>query len=138
MAELKTKANSRSVSAFLESIPDEQRRVDAMAVARLMKTITKTEPKMWGPSIVGYGTQHYKYDSGREGDWFTVGFSPRKDALTLYVTTGFEPHADLMAKLGKYTTGKSCLYVKRLSDVDLAVLKQLIARSAKGSATTRP
>jgi hypothetical protein len=131
MAELKTKENTASVSAFLKSIPDEQRREDAMAVAEMMQAVTKTKPKMWGTSIVGYGTQHYKYASGREGDWFRTGFSPRKDSLTVYITSSFEQYPDLMEKLGKYRTGKSCLYIKKLSDVDQRVLKQLITRSLK-------
>lgn len=131
MAELKTKENSASVSAFLRSIPDETRREDAMAVAAMMEAVTKTKPKMWGSSIVGFGSQHYKYASGREGDWFRTGFSPRKDRLTVYITSAFEQYPDLMAKLGKYKTGKSCLYIKRLSDVDQTILKQLIARSLK-------
>jgi hypothetical protein len=129
MAELKTKENKASVSGFLKAIPDKQRRDDALAVADMMKGITKTTPKMWGTSIVGYGSQHYRYASGREGDWFRTGFSPRKGALTLYITSSFAEYPDLMAKLGKYTTGKSCLHIKRLSDVDTKVLKQLIARS---------
>ena len=131
MAELKTKQTKASVAAFLKSIADRQRREDAMAVAEMMKTVTRTEPKMWGTSIVGYGSQHYKYASGREGDWFRTGFSPRKDNLTLYITSSFEQYPGLMAKLGKYTTGKACLYIKKLSDVDQKVLKQLIARSLK-------
>jgi len=131
MAELKTKASRASVSAFLKSIPDPQRREDAMAVAAMMKAVTKAEPRMWGTSIVGFGSQHYKYPSGREGDWFRTGFSPRKDSLTLYITSSFEQYPDLMEKLGKYKTGKSCLYITSLSDVDRTVLRRLIARSLK-------
>jgi hypothetical protein len=131
MAELKTRENDASVAAFLDSITDRQRRQDAITVADMMKAVTKTEPKMWGTSIVGYGTQHYKYASGREGDWFRTGFSPRKDSLTLYITSSFEQYPDLMEKLGKYKTGKACLYIKKLADVDQRVLKRLIARSLK-------
>jgi len=131
MAELKTKENTASVSAFLASIADTQRREDALAVAAMMKSVAKTEPRMWGASIVGYGSQHYRYASGREGDWFRTGFSPRKNSLTLYITSSFEQYPDLMAKLGKFKIGKSCLHVKQLSDVDLKVLKQLITRSLK-------
>jgi hypothetical protein len=131
MAELKTKENNASVSAFLAAIPDAQRREDALKVAAMMKAATKMEPKMWGTAIVGYGSQHYKYASGREGDWPRIAFSPRKDALTLYVTSSFEQYSELMAKLGKYKTGKSCLYIKRLTDVDGTVLKQLITRALK-------
>ncbi len=129
MAELKTKEHKASVAAFLAAIPDPQRRDDALAVAAMMKAAMKTEPRMWGTSIVGYGAQHYKYESGREGDWFRIGFSPRKDALTVYITSSFEQYPELMAKLGKYKTGKSCLHIKRLSDVDEKVLKQLIIRA---------
>lgn len=131
MVKLKTRENEASVSAFLKSIPDKQRREDAMAVAEMMKAVTKTVPKMWGTSIVGYGSQQYKYASGREGAWFRTGFSPRKDSLTAYIVSGFEMHPDLMEKLGKCKTGTSCLYIKRLSDVDQKVLKQLITRSLK-------
>jgi hypothetical protein len=133
MAELKTKQNAASVSAFLEAIPDEQRREDALALAAMLEAVTKTKPKMWGASIVGYGTQRYKYESGREGDWFLAGFSPRKDSLTLYLMSGIDRHPDLMEKLGKYKTGRSCVYIKRLSDVDRKVLRRLIARSVKAS-----
>lgn len=102
-----------------------------MTLLRIMKQATGAEPAMWGPSIVGYGRYHYKYASGREGDWFVAGFSPRKRDLTLYIVAGFERYEALMAKLGKHTTGKSCLYIKRLADVDLTVLEELIASSVK-------
>lgn len=131
MAELKTKATRASVPAFLNAIPDRQQRADAKAVAAMMAAVTKTRPKMWGTSIVGYGSQQYRYASGREGDWFQMGFSPRKDALTLYVSGGLGPHADLLARLGEHRTGRACLYIKRLSDVDPAVLKRLLARALK-------
>ena len=97
----------------------------------MMKKATKAQPKMWGPSIVGFGDYRYKYESGREGDWFRAGFSPRKNALTLYVMSGFPKHAELMSKLGKHKTGKGCLYIKQLADVDMRVLEQLIERSVK-------
>ena len=133
MAELKTKATRASVSAFLETIPDANRRRDCKALVRMMKKATKARPKMWGSSIVGFGDVHYKYDSGRELDWFRAGFSPRKDALTLYLTSGagWRNHAGLMSKLGKHKTGKGCLYIKQLSDVDVKVLERLIGRSVK-------
>lgn len=131
MAELKTKANDASVTEFLESIPDSQLRADAKAIAAMMESVTRTKPKMWGTSIVGYGTQHYKYESGREGDWFRTGFSPRKDSLSVYITSGVEQYPDLLDKLGKYKTGRACLYIKKLSDVDTKVLKKLIERSLK-------
>ena len=135
MAELKTKPNTASVEEFLNGISDEQKRKDAFAVLRLMKQITKVKPRMWGPSIVGFGEYHYKYESGREGDWFLTGFSPRKQNLTLYIMSGFSRYDVLMKKLGKYKTGKSCLYIRRLDDIDLAVLKELITLSVKYVAT---
>ena len=129
MAELKTKANDADVFSFLDSIEDEQRRTDCYAVLKLMKQVTKTDPKMWGPSIVGFGSMHLTYESGRELDWFLCGFSPRKANLTLYIMAGFSMYSELLAMLGKCKTGKSCLYVNRLSDVNLKVLKQLLVHS---------
>ena len=129
----KTVENKSSVSGFLKGITDKQRRDDCVAVAAMMEAATKAKPAMWGSSIVGFGKQRYKYESGREGDWFTAGFSPRKDSLTLYLIGGFQKHKDLMEKLGKYKTGKSCLYIKSLEEVDQKVLKQLIARSVKSA-----
>ena len=126
MAEPKTKPTNQSVKEFLNEIPEPERRADCFAIAKIMEEITGEKPKMWGPSIVGFGTYHYKYASGREGDWPMMGFSPRKRDLTLYIMMGFERHADLMEKLGKHSTGKSCLYIKRLSDVHIPTLKKLI------------
>ena len=131
MAELKTKQTNASVKDFLNQIPDEERRKDCIAVAKIMEEITGTKPKMWGPSIVGFGSYHYKYESGREGDWMITGFSPRKKDLTLYIMMGFEKHPELMKQLGKHSTGKSCLYIKRLSDIHLPTLKKLIKQSVK-------
>lgn len=131
MAELKTKQNEQSVEKFLQGIADKQTREDCFTILEIMKQITKSEPKMWGSSIVGFGTYHYKYESGREGDWFLTGFSPRKQNLTLYIMAGFARYDELMKKLGKYKTGKSCLYIKSLADVDLPTLKQLIQQSVK-------
>jgi len=133
MAELKTKQTAQSVERFLKGIADAGRREDCFTVAKIMQEVTGCEPKMWGTSIVGFGTQHYKYDSGREGDWMLTGFSPRKQNLTLYINGGFEKYDDLMQKLGKHTVAKSCLYIKRLSDVDLPTLKKLIRSSVKDS-----
>ena len=130
-AELKTKVNDASVADFLSSVVDEQKRKDSFEILKIMKQITKEEPKMWGSSIVGFGTYHYKGASGREGDWLQIGFSPRKQNITLYIIPGFERYQGLMKKLGKYSTGKSCLYVKRLSDVNVDVLKELITESLK-------
>lgn len=131
MAELKTKQNEKSVEKFLNGIADKQTREDCFTISEIMKQITKSEPKMWGSSIVGFGTYHYKYESGREGDWFLTGFSPRKQNLTLYIMAGFARYDELMKKLGKYKTGKSCLYIRSLADVDLPTLKQLIQQSVK-------
>ena len=131
MAELKTKKNIASVSRFLDGITDEERRRDCLTVADLMKRATKTEPAMWGTSIVGFGSYHYKYESGREGDWFLAGFSPRKQDLTLYIVPGVERYPSLLKKLGKHKTGRSCLCIKRLCDVDVKVLGELIERSVK-------
>lgn len=129
MAELKTKKNKLSVTKFLNSIADDQRRKDSFEVMELMKKITKEEPTMYGASIVGFGTYHYKYETGREADWFLVGFSPRKLNLTLYIMTGFSKYDSLMKKLGTHSTGKSCLYIKRLEDLDKKVLAELIKQS---------
>ncbi|MEM1137520.1 MAG: DUF1801 domain-containing protein [Bacteroidota bacterium] len=126
MAELKTKLNDGNVLAFLESVENEKRKIDSMKMLEIMKEITNAEAKMWGNSIVGFGTYHYKYESGREGDFFITGFSPRKQSLTLYIMPGFEKYDSLMRKLGKHKIGKSCLYISKLEDVDITVLKMLI------------
>ena len=130
-AELKTKLNDASVEDFLNTVSDEQIRADCFEIAKLMKQVTKAEPKMWGSSIVGFGSYHYKGASGREGDWMLVGFSPRKQNLTLYIMAGFDRYDELMNKLGKFSTGKSCLYIKKLADVDKKVLKELISESVQ-------
>lgn len=126
MAELKTKKTVASVEDFLAGITPEKKRQDATALCELMKKVTKLEPKMWGSSMVGFGDYHYRYESGHEGDTFLVGFSPRKANLTLYIMPGFEPFAALLSKLGKYKTGKSCLYINTLDDVDLPTLRKII------------
>lgn len=131
MAENKTKATKVSVAEFVNSIEDGQKRADARKVAAMMRRATGKRAKMWGPSIVGYGTYHYEYESGREGDFMITGFSPRRQALTVYILAGFGRFETLMGKLGKYKTGKSCLYIKRLSDVDEKVLEKLIDGSVK-------
>jgi len=131
VAELKTKETKESVKAFLNKIPEEQRREDCFAVARIMEEITGDKPKMWGPSIVGFGKYHYKGASGREGDWMIVGFSPRKQNLTLYLMSGLDKYEALMKKLGKHSATGSCLYIKRLSDVDVPTLKKLIRESVR-------
>jgi hypothetical protein len=131
VAELKTKVNDASVDRFLQSVKDERVRKDCYKILDIMQKTTKAEPKMWGTSIIGFGSYHYKGKSGREGDWMLTGFSPRKQNLTLYIMPGFDEYEKLMKKLGKYTTGKSCLYIKKLEDVDTKVLKELVAKSAK-------
>ena len=130
-AEVKTKVNDASVTKFLNGVADEQKRNDCFEILKLMKQITKAEPKMWGSSIVGFGSYHYKGKSGREGDWPLTGFSPRKQSLTLYLTGGFEAHTALLKKLGKFTTSVGCLYIKTLDDVDRKVLKELVQASVK-------
>lgn len=129
MAALKTQRNADDVLEFLESVSHPKRREDGLAVLALMKTITGLKPEMWGNSIVGFGSYHYRYDSGREGDWFITGFSPRKQSLTLYIMAGFDRYDELMANLGKYKKGRSCLYINKLEDVNLAVLSDLIQAS---------
>lgn len=131
-AEPKTKPTQASVKDFLNQIPDEERRKDCFEVAKIMEEASGSKPKMWGPSIVGFGTYHYKYASGREGDWPVLAFSPRKKDLTLYIMAGLaDKYPELMEKLGKHSTGKSCLYIKRLSDVHMPTLKKLIRESVK-------
>ncbi len=137
MAELKTKPTTDSVDDFLARVADEKRRADCRVVRDLMAEATGAEAEMWGSSIVGFGRYRYKYASGREMEWMVMGFSPRKGDLTLYLTQGFEPFPHLMERLGKYKTGKSCLYLKRLEDVDLNVLRELVARSVETVAAQR-
>ena len=131
MAENMTKKNQASVSKFLNAIRDDRKRKDAKTVAKIMKRVTGERQRMWGTSIVGYGDHHYTYANGREGDWMLSGFSPRKQALTLYIMSGFSKYRSLLKKLGKHTTGKSCLYIKKLDDVDLEVLERLIEQSVE-------
>lgn len=131
MAELKTKKTEASVEKFLNQVPDEARREDCFQIARLMEEITGDKPKMWGASIVGFGSYYYKYASGHEGEWPITGFSPRKQDLTLYIMPGFAEYGELMEQLGKHRTGKSCLYIKRLSDIHVPTLKKLIRASVK-------
>ena len=129
MAELKTKPTKQSVKDFVDAIQDEQQKKDCRTVSRIMKRVTRANPKIWGSGIVGFGSYHYKYASGREGDWFLAGFAPRKQNLTLYIMSGFKKYSALLKKLGKHKIGGSCLYVKRLDDVDMDVLTQLIEES---------
>ena len=137
MAELKTKETEESVAEFLDRVNDESRKKDCQTVLKLMKEATKAEPKMWGDSMVGFGRYRYKYASGKEGEWFVTGFSPRKNDLTLYITSGFEAFDDLLKRLGKHKTSVSCLHIKNLKDVDLKILKELIKQSVKKMASQR-
>lgn len=138
MAELKTQKNDASVEDFLNEIPDERKREDSFAILKLMQEITGEEAAMWGTSIIGFGSYRYKYASGREGEWFVTGFSPRKRNLTLYIMAGFEGYDTLLADLGKFKTGKSCLYINKLEDVDIPTLRRLIEQSVDHMAKTNP
>ena len=133
MAELKTKPTKADVEKFLNSIKDDKKREDSFKILKLMKQITREEPKMWGAHIIGFGSYHYKYASGREGDWFLAGFSPRKQSLTIYTMTYVDKHKDLLKKLGKFKTGKGCLYINKLADVDLKILKELLTTTVKAN-----
>jgi hypothetical protein len=127
----KTQPTAVPVTDYLNTLADTQQRADAFALAALMQTASGLPPKMWGPAIIGFGEAHYVYESGREGDWFFIGFAPRKAALTLYAMGGWKNHPELLAKLGKHTLSSGCLYIKRLSDVDQSTLKQLCQAAAK-------
>ena len=136
MATNKTRPNHQSVAAFINNLDDPIRREDCFKVQQMMQEVTGCEAVMWGASIVGFGSYHYRYDSGREGDFMLIGFSPRKQYLTLYIMAGFPRYAPLLEKLGKFKTGKSCLYLKKLEDVDFAVLKELVRLSSEHTAAT--
>ena len=129
MAELKTKKTSASVEAFLKRVADPQQREDCFTVLQMMKEATGLKPKMWGSSMVGFGSFHYKYPTGREGEWFITGFSPRKGNLSIHIMAGCARYGELLRKLGKHKTGVACLYVKQLTDIDLGVLKDLVKES---------
>jgi hypothetical protein len=126
MAELKTQRTDASVADFLAGVDNDPRREDAQAVCALMTEVTGEQPAMWGASIVGFGSYEYRYGSGQQGVWLAVGFSPRKQSLTVYISEGLDGHADLLRRLGRHSTGKSCLYLARLSEVDLEVLRELV------------
>ena len=138
MAENKTKPTKLSVAAFIDALADPAKRADAKVLVKLMQSAAGEEPKMWGPSIIGFGSYHYKYESGREGDIPVVAFSPRKAATVLYGMTGFSEAAALLAKLGKHTTGKGCLYIQKLADVDQQVLEALVVRSLEARRARHP
>jgi Domain of unknown function (DU1801) len=129
MAELKTKLNDSSVEGFLNTVKDEQKRSDSFELLKIMQEISGEPPKMWGTAIIGFGSYHYVYASGREGDWMLAGFSPRKSSISLYLMAGFDRLGDELAQLGKHKVGKGCLYVKRLSDIDEKVLKKMVKKS---------
>jgi hypothetical protein len=129
MAENKTKPTAQSVAGFIDALTDAAKQADAKALVKIMQKITGEKAKLWGPSIIGFGSYHYVYDSGREGDMPVVAFSPRKSAIVFYLKLGFADYESLLAKLGKHTTGKGCLYVKKLADVDQEVLEALISKS---------
>jgi len=137
MAENKTKQTKVSAADFIGALTDADKRADAKAIVKMMQSATGEKPKMWGPSIIGFGSQHYKYDSGREGDMPIIGFSPRKPATVLYGVTSSKDSAALLAKLGKHTGGKSCLYIKKLADVDQKVLEAMIGKSVAAKRALR-
>jgi hypothetical protein len=138
MAELKTQRNDKNVEDFLNTVSDEKKRTDSFTILELMEDVTGAEAEMWGDSIIGFGSYHYKYANGRNAEWFLTGFSPRKQNLTLYIMSGFDEYDDLLGKLGKHSTGKSCLYIKRLEDVDQDVLRDLVSKSVEHMKETNP
>lgn len=138
MAEKKTKVTDQAVQAFLERVEDDKKREDCFTLAQLMQEITGHEPRMWGSAMVGFGQYHYKNPGGSEGEMFLAGFSPRKQNLTLYIMSGFDEYEALLSKIGKYKTGKSCLYLKTLKEVDLNALREMIARSVEHMRKTNP
>lgn len=131
MAELKTKKTELSIEEFLEKITNKEQQADSRTIIELMQKATKSPPKMWWSAIIGFGDRHLVYDSGRELDWFVIGFSPRKNAISLYLSFDIN-FCPLLAKLGKHKTGKGCLYIKKLSDIDTTILKQIISDVVKG------
>ncbi|MFW5769061.1 MAG: DUF1801 domain-containing protein [Spirochaetota bacterium] len=131
MAENKTHRNGKSVDTFLGSVENDRKRADSKTLLEMMRRITGEEPRMWGDSIIGFGSQHYTYKSGREGDWFITGFSPRKQNISVYLSYGFGEWDDLLNRLGKHKTGKACLYINKLDDIDSNVLEDLIRRTVE-------
>lgn len=131
MAELKTKPNDKNVEEFLQKVENPRKRNDSFEILNLMREVTQEEPIMWGDSIVGFGNYHYKYASGREGDWFQIGFSPRKQSLTIYIVPEIERFEEILNRLGKFRTGKSCLYINKLQDINILTLKELMEKSVK-------
>lgn len=138
MSDLKTRPTDNDVEAFLNGVENDAQRQDSRQILEMMRQVTGEEARMWGDSIVGFGSYHYTYASGRQGDWFLAGFSPRKQNLTLYIMSGFDRYDTLLGKLGKYRTGKSCLYIKKLEDVDQDVLRKLVQQSVDHMRATNP
>lgn len=138
MGDIKTRETDASVDAFIDGVPNERQRVDSRALVAMMREVTGEEPRMWGDSIVGFGRYHYRYKSGQDGEWPLVGFSPRKQNLTIYIMPGFERYAELLPRLGKHKTSVGCLYVKRLSDVDQDVLREIVRDAAAHMKATNP
>ena len=138
MAQNKTVANNMDVNAFIDAVEPVAKREDARLITQLMEEVTGEPATMWGSSIIGFGSHHYRYESGREGDLPLVGFSPRKQAITLYIMAGFEAYEGLLNKLGKHSTGKACLYIKKTADVDMAVLRELVRECADHMRRTNP
>ncbi len=138
MAETKTKPTAASVDDYIDAIDDERKRDDSRVLVKMMTKITGEKPRMWGPSIIGFGSYHYKYDTGHEGDAAIAGFSPRKAALTVYITSDFEKYGDLIAKLGKHKASKACLYIKKLDDIDMQVLEALVRQSVASARKMYP
>jgi hypothetical protein len=138
MAELKTQENDASVDDYLNSVEDDKKREASFKVKELMEDVTGEEARMWGESIVGFGHYKYKYASGREGEWMITGFAPRKRNLTLYIMSGFEEYDDLLDKLGEHSTGKSCLYINKLEDINMDVLRELVNKSVQHMKETNP
>lgn len=136
MPQNKTLPTAASVADFLAAVPNARRREDGEALLEMMRDITGIEPQMWGPSIIGFGSYHYKYESGREGDMPMIGFSPRSRSLSLYIMDGFDDHDDLLSRLGKHRKGASCLYINKLADVDTAILRELVTRSYEHTKAT--
>ena len=129
MSDLKTKPTDQNVEEYLNKVENPTKREDSFKILELMKEISKEEPVMWGDSIIGFGNYHYKYESGREGDWFVAGFAPRKQNLTVYIMSGFDKYNELLGKLGKHKLGKSCLYINKLKDVDTSILREIVKQS---------
>jgi len=138
MAELKTQPTDESVELFLNSVENDKKRTESFTILKLMREVTGSEPQMWGDSIVGFGKYKYRYASGRQGEWFLVGFSPRKRNLTLYIMSGFNGYDSLLGELGKFSTGKSCLYINKLEDIDMDTLRELVKRSVDHMIETNP